>query len=68
VNRRGHPFAVKGWRLVQLKIAWDAPRVPRFAIYIWTIPALVVQIHIAISVARPLGSEVVPELTIDVPR
>jgi hypothetical protein len=56
----GHPFSVKGGCLVQLEIARDAPHVLGFAIYIWTIPAQVVQTHIAISVARPLGGEVVP--------
>ena len=35
--------------LVQLKIARDAPRLLGFAIYVWTIPAQVVQIYIAIS-------------------
>ena len=35
--------------LVRLKIAKDAPRLLWLAIYVWTIPAQVVQIHIAIS-------------------
>ena len=35
--------------LVRLKIARDAPRLLGLAIYFWTIPAQVVQIHIAIS-------------------
>jgi hypothetical protein len=35
--------------LVQLKTASDTPRLLGFAIYIWTIPAPFVQIHIAIS-------------------
>ena len=35
--------------LVRLKIARDAPRLLGLAIYVWTIPAQVVQIHIATS-------------------
>jgi len=35
--------------LVHLKIARDAPRLLEFAILVWTIPAPVVQIHLAIS-------------------
>ena len=36
---------------VQVKIARNAPRLLGFAIKVWTIPAQVVQIHIAISLA-----------------
>ena len=43
--------------LVHLKIARDAPRLLGFAIYVWTIPAQVVQIYIAISAsAAHLGA------------
>ena len=38
-----------------LKIARDAPRLLGFAIYVWTIPAQVVQIYIAISASAASG-------------
>jgi hypothetical protein len=38
-----------------LKIATDAPRLLGFAIYIWTIPAQVVQIDIASSATGASG-------------
>ena len=41
--------------LVHLKIARDAPRLLGFAIYVWTIPAQVVQIYIAISASAASG-------------
>jgi len=41
--------------LVQLKIATDAPRLLGFAIYVWTIPAQVVQIDIASSATGASG-------------
>jgi hypothetical protein len=41
--------------LVQLKIARDAPRLLEFAIWVWTIPAPVVQIHIAIPATGASG-------------
>jgi Bacterial fructose-1,6-bisphosphatase, glpX-encoded len=41
--------------LVQLKIARDAPRLLEFAILVWTIPAPVVQLHIAISATEASG-------------
>ena len=41
--------------LVQLKIARDAPRLLEFAILVWTIPAPVVQIYIAISAIGASG-------------
>ena len=41
--------------LVQLKIARDDPHLLGFAIYIWTIPAQVVQIYLAISARGASG-------------
>ena len=41
--------------LVHLKIARDAPRLLEFAILVWTIPAPVVQIHIAIPATDASG-------------
>ena len=41
--------------LVHLKIARDVPRLLEFAILVWTIPAPVVQIHIAISATDASG-------------
>jgi hypothetical protein len=41
--------------LVQLKIARDVPRLLEFAILVWTIPAPVVQIHIAIPATDASG-------------
>jgi hypothetical protein len=41
--------------LVELKIARDAPRLLEFAILVWTIPAPVVQIHIAIPATGASG-------------
>jgi hypothetical protein len=41
--------------LVQLKIATDATRLLGFAIYVWTIPAQVVQIDIASSATGASG-------------
>ena len=41
--------------LVQLKIATDTPRLLGLAIWLWTIPAQVVQIDIAISATEPSG-------------
>ena len=41
--------------LVQLKIARNVPRLLGFAIYVWTIPVQVVQIHIAISLVWEAG-------------
>ena len=41
--------------LVHLKIARDVPRLLEFAILVWTIPAPVVQIHIAIPATDASG-------------
>jgi len=41
--------------LVQLKVAYSAGRLQGFAISIWTIPAEIVQIHIAISATGASG-------------
>ena len=41
--------------LVQLKIARDDPHLLGFAIYMWTIPAQVVQIYLAISATGASG-------------
>jgi hypothetical protein len=46
--------------LVHLKIARDAPRLLEFAILVWTIPAPVVQIHLAI-----FGHRIKPSLAND---
>ncbi len=53
----GHPCAAPYHFacLVHLKTARDAPRLLEFAILVWTIPAPVVQIHIAIPATGASG-------------